>query len=156
ERLDCQFHWFNRGYADFEGFLASFTAEKRKKARRERRRVLDAGGRFELSGGAALSSADWQRVYALHASTFHRHGHEPDLSLGFSRAVSAAPATEPRVLIARHGARIIATAIFFEGRDALYGRYWGADGDYHSLHFEACYHQGIEYCIARGLKRFEP
>ena len=25
-----------------------------------------------------------------------------------------------------------------------------------SLHFEACYHQGIEYCIAQRLARFEP
>jgi hypothetical protein len=28
--------------------------------------------------------------------------------------------------------------------------------DQHSLHFEACYHQGIEYCIENGLTRFEP
>jgi hypothetical protein len=38
----------------------------------------------------------------------------------------------------------------------LFGRYWGAAADYHSLHFEACYHQGIEFCIERGLARFEP
>ncbi|HEY8507896.1 MAG TPA: peptidogalycan biosysnthesis protein, partial [Steroidobacteraceae bacterium] len=28
--------------------------------------------------------------------------------------------------------------------------------DYHSLHFEACYYQGIQYCIEHGLSRFEP
>ncbi|HEY4975178.1 MAG TPA: peptidogalycan biosysnthesis protein, partial [Steroidobacteraceae bacterium] len=28
--------------------------------------------------------------------------------------------------------------------------------DYHSLHFEACYYQGIDYCIANGLSSFEP
>ncbi len=155
-RLDCQFHWYNRGYADFDAYLASFTAEKRKKARRERRRVQEAGVRFEWRGGAALSAAEWQRVYALHAATFHRHGHEPYLSLRFFREVSRAPATEPAVLLAWHGREIIATAIFFRGREALYGRYWGAAGDYHSLHFEACYHQGIELCIAEGLQRFEP
>ena len=37
----------------------------------------------------------------------------------------------------------------------LFGRYWGASADFHSLHFETCYHQGIEYCIERGLTRFE-
>ena len=26
----------------------------------------------------------------------------------------------------------------------------------HSLHFETCYYQGIDYCIERGLARFEP
>ena len=41
----------------------------------------------------------------------------------------------------------IAAAVFFRSADTLYGRYWGAEDDYHSLHFEACYHQGIDYCI---------
>ena len=58
--------------------------------------------------------------------------------------------------IARRGATPIALAIFFVGDDALYGRYWGAGGNYHSLHFETCYYQGIEYCIEKGLSRFEP
>jgi uncharacterized protein len=155
-RLDCQFHWQNRGFGDFEAFLATFTAEKRKKARRERRRVLEAGIRFEMRAGAELSPAEWQHVYALHADTFRRRGHEPYLSPAFFAALSAQPAVAPQVLLAlQHGA-IIATAIFFRGRDTLYGRYWGAAGDYHSLHFESCYHQGIEYCIREGLARFEP
>jgi hypothetical protein len=28
--------------------------------------------------------------------------------------------------------------------------------DVPGLHFEACYHQGIAYCIEHGLDRFEP
>ncbi len=155
-RLDCQFHWHNRGYGCFDDFLGSFTAEKRKKAKRERRRVLEAGVDFEMRGAAELSAREWARVYALHAGTFHRHGHEPYLNPEFFRRVSACPAVAPRVLLALHGGEIIATAIFFQGRDTLYGRYWGAAGDYHSLHFEACYHQGIEHCIREGLLRFEP
>ena len=31
----------------------------------------------------------------------------------------------------------------------------GGYEDYHSLHFETCYYQGIDYCIERGLKRFD-
>ena len=58
--------------------------------------------------------------------------------------------------IARQGASRSRVAIFFVGEDALYGRYWGARGNYHSLHFETCYYQGIEYCIEHGLQRFEP
>ena len=58
--------------------------------------------------------------------------------------------------IARHGSQPIAVAIFFVGEDALFGRYWGAGGNYHSLHFETCYYQGIEYCIEKKLRRFEP
>jgi hypothetical protein len=58
--------------------------------------------------------------------------------------------------IARQGKTPIALAIFFVGEDGLYGRYWGAGGNYHSLHFETCYYQGIEYCIEHRLGRFEP
>jgi hypothetical protein len=50
----------------------------------------------------------------------------------------------------------VAGAICLRDADTLYGRHWGCYQDYHSLHFEACYYQGIEYCIAHGLKRFEP
>ncbi|HXI75884.1 MAG TPA: peptidogalycan biosysnthesis protein, partial [Steroidobacteraceae bacterium] len=46
-RRDCQFHWFNQGYDSFDAFLATFTAEKRKKAKRERRRVFEAGIEFD-------------------------------------------------------------------------------------------------------------
>src|SRR5215469_3971034 len=42
-RRDCQFHWHNRGYRDFGHFLEAFTAEKRKKVHRERRRIAEAG-----------------------------------------------------------------------------------------------------------------
>ncbi len=60
------------------------------------------------------------------------------------------------VKLARRGHAVVAVAIFFWCPEALFGRYWGADADYHSLHFEACYHQGIEFCIERGIARFEP
>lgn len=155
-RIDCQFHWENRDYADFEGFLGTFTAEKRKKARRERRRVQEAGIRFEWREGADLSASEWHAVHRLHAETFRRHGHDPYLNLAFFAEISRTLPGQPVVLLALHGVEIVATAIFFRGADTLYGRYWGAAGDFHSLHFEACYHQGIEYCIAAGLRRFEP
>ena len=45
-RRDCHFQWHNRGYRDFDDFLDAFSAEKRKKARRERRRVLEQGIEF--------------------------------------------------------------------------------------------------------------
>jgi predicted N-acyltransferase len=155
-RIDCQFHWENRGYADFDAFLATFTAEKRKKAKRERRRVFEAGIAFEMVPGGELSARDWKTVHRLHGDTFRRHGHDPYLNLAFFAEVSHTLPGQPVVLLARQAGEIVATAIFFRGADTLYGRYWGAAGDFHSLHFEACYHQGIEYCIAQGLRRFEP
>ena len=155
-RRDCQFHWSNRGYASFEDYLASFTAEKRKKARRERRRVAEAGVRFETRFGGELDEALLERIYALHRDTFLRHGHEPYLTRECFGALARALPESFMVKLARRGHSVVAAAIFFCSPEALFGRYWGADADYHSLHFEACYHQGIEFCIERGIARFEP
>jgi len=155
-RRDCQFHWQNRGYESYEDFLATFTAEKRKKAKRERRRVAEAGIEFDTRLGGEIEDALWRVVYRFYADTFHRHGHEPYLNLQFFKLIAASMPECMMLKVARHGREPIAAAIFFVGEDALFGRYWGASGNYHSLHFEACYHQGIEYCIANKLQRFEP
>jgi predicted N-acyltransferase len=156
ERRDCQFHWFNRDYDSFDAFLATFTAEKRKKARRERRRVAEAGIEFDTRFGADIDDRLWQTLYEFYADTFYRHGHEPYINLDFFKRIGATMPGQLMLKVARRGTQPIAVAIFFVGEDALYGRYWGAGGNYHSLHFETCYYQGIEFCIERGLKRFEP
>jgi len=156
ERRDCQFHWFNQDYESFDAFLAGFTAEKRKKAKRERRRVAEAGIEFDTRMGGDMDEALWRIVYEFYADTFYRHGHEPYLNLDFFRRIAAALPDNLMLKIARHGSSPIAVAIFFVGEDALFGRYWGAGGNYHSLHFETCYYQGIEFCIEKGLQRFEP
>jgi predicted N-acyltransferase len=155
-RRDCQFHWFNQGYASFEEFLSTFTAEKRKKAKRERRRVAEAGIEFDTRHGADMTDELWEAIYGFYADTFYRHGHDPYLNLSFFKRVAAALPDSIMIKIARIGGTPIAAAIFFVGADALYGRYWGAGGNYHSLHFETCYYQGIEYCIEKKLQRFEP
>jgi predicted N-acyltransferase len=155
-RRDCQFHWHNRGYATFDDYLGSFTADKRKKARRERRRVADAGVRFETRLGGELDDALLDYLYALHRDTFLRHGHEPYLTRAFFGEIARTLPESFMVKLAVHQRAIVAVAIFFLSPEALFGRYWGAAADYHSLHFEACYHQGIEFCIERGIARFEP
>jgi uncharacterized protein len=155
-RRDCQFHWYNRGYESFDAFLATFTAEKRKKAKRERRRVVEAGIVFDTYHGGDMDRSLWNAIYPFYADTFYRHGHEPYLNLDFFKRIAAAMPDRMMLKVARIGAEPIAVAIFFVSDDALFGRYWGAGGNYHSLHFETCYYQGIEYCIEKKLQRFEP
>jgi uncharacterized protein len=155
-RRDCQFHWYNHGYDSFDAFLGTFTAEKRKKAKRERRRVAEAGIEFDTLHGGDMHDALWDTVYAFYADTFYRHGHEPYLNLKFFKMLAASMPDQLMLKVARIGSDPIAVALFFVSDDALFGRYWGAGGNYHSLHFETCYYQGIEYCIERKLQRFEP
>ncbi|MDB5987943.1 MAG: family N-acetyltransferase [Nevskia sp.] len=159
ERNDVQFHWRNRGYTDFAAFLATLTSEKRKKILRERRRVAEAGLRFEWRRGDELSEAQWMQVYALYANTYEEHGRPPYLSLEFFLDYARKAATPVRLILAYAERSMVAVAITLVGESAsggtLYGRHWGAADRYHSLHFETCYYQGIEFCIREGLQHFD-
>jgi len=155
-RKDCQFQWRNRGYADFDDFLGDFSSAKRKKAKRERRRVTEAGIRFRNLAADELSEAEWADVFRLLSYTFMRRGNLPYLSLEFFLELRRTLPAALRVIVAEHDDDIVAAAVFYRGSDTLYGRYWGSDDDYHSLHFETCYYQGIEYCIDEGIVLFEP
>ncbi|MEO8223439.1 MAG: GNAT family N-acetyltransferase [Gammaproteobacteria bacterium] len=155
-RKDCQFHWRNRGYADFDAFLGEFTAEKRKKAKRERRRVAEAGISFDRLTGHEIDANLWQQLMPLYASSFWRRGREPYLTEAFFSRIGAVMPDNVLAIVARLNGAPVATALCFRSADTLYGRYWGSQGDFHSLHFETCYYQGIEYCIEQGLQSFEP
>jgi len=155
-RKDCQFHWQNRQYADFDEFLATFSAKKRKNARRDRRKVAEQGIRFRWLAGDEMSEATWTEVFELISLTFLKRGSMPYYDLPFFREASASLPGTILAVVAERADRIVAAAVFFRGEKTLYGRYWGSDGDYDALHFETCYYQGIEYCIEHGIERFEP
>ena len=65
------------------------------------------------------------------------------------------PGTPVRVTVAREGKRFMAMALLVQGGNTLYGRHWGTSGFHDGLHFEACYYQGIEYCIRHRLSRYD-
>lgn len=155
-RRGCQFHWHNRGYADFEDFLAAFSSDKRKKVRRERRRVAESELRLEVRHGDEIDAALWRDIYPHYRSTFVRYGNHPAFPPEFFVAVAQGLAKRLVVFLARAGNKVIAAAICYRSGSTLYGRHWGAEADYHSLHFELCFYQGIDYCVRHGLSRFEP
>ena len=155
-RLDCQFHWQNHGYATFDDFLAGFTAEKRKKLRRERRRVAEAGITHQTLHGDELDDRLIEIVHRLHARTFARFGNPPYLNLAFFRRLAQVMPRALVVELAMQGGEPIACSVSLRNDHTLYGRYWGTNGEHHSLHFETCFYRGIDYCIREGLARFEP
>jgi predicted N-acyltransferase len=155
-RVGCQFHWTRDGCANFDAFLETLTAEKRKKIRRERRRVAEAGIRFRLLDGRTAGEGDWDLFHELYVDTFDRRGGTPTLSAGFFKRLAEAAPESVLLVLACDGPRPVAAAFCLVGSDCLYGRHWGCRETYHSLHFETCYYQGLEYCLERGLDRFEP
>ena len=155
-RTDCQFHWKDDGYEDFSDYLKTFSSAKRKKVNRERRRVREAGIRFETLNGDALTPELWKDLYPLYAASYLKRGQYPYLNHGFFERVTRDMPESLVLFVARLDGEAVALAICFRSDTALYGRYWGSTGYYHSLHFETCYYQGIEYCIREGLTLFDP
>jgi predicted N-acyltransferase len=156
QRFDWQFHWTHRGWLDFRDFLETLNHKKRKNIRHERAQVARAGIVCELRHGDELTDADWRTIHRLYVSTFDERGNHPALTEGFFRHLGA---TMPRNVVAvlcKRGAQTIAMALLLRSATTLYGRYWGCDENVPGLHFEACYYQGIEYCLRHGLATFEP
>jgi predicted N-acyltransferase len=155
-RSDWQFHWHNRGWRDFEEFLAALSHKKRKNIRHERAAVARAGIRCEIRHGDELDAADWRVLHRLYLATFEDKGNHPSLTLDFFRHLGESLPRSVVAVLCRRGGRSIAGAFMLRSADTLYGRYWGAGEHVDGLHFEACYYQGIEYCLREGLARFEP
>ncbi len=155
-RRGVQFHWLNRGYRDFADFLQGFTAEKRKKLKRERRAVAEAGLRIETRHGDEIDARLWRDLHRHYRDTFLRYGNHPAFSQAFFRRAGAELGRRMVVFVAWREEKPVASSICYRDDAALYGRHWGTDIDCPGLHFELCYHQGIEYAIEHGLQRFEP
>ena len=154
-RTDQQFHWRNADYADFDDFLARLSSRKRKNIRRERRQVSEAGIEIEVTSGDAVDSAVLERFYPLYRGTVARRGGVAYLNREFFAEIGTRMGDAVVLVQAFHGGRLIAGSLNLRGRDALYGRYWGALERFDSLHFECCYYATIEYCIQHGLELFE-
>lgn len=166
-RHTVQFHWNNDHYQDFDHFLASLSQDKRKKIRQERRRVAEAGVRFRWSRGADIRAADWDFFYRCYERTYLEHGNPPYLTRDFFARMAAHMPEAWLLFVAERDGRPIATSLIAIGaipsggssqKDSnlvAYGRYWGALERVDCLHFEACYYQPLQWCIAHGVQRFE-
>ena len=170
-RHTVQFHWNNciEGYPDFDTFLASLSQDKRKKIRQERRKVSEAGVTFRHSEGAAITSEDWAFFYRCYERTYLEHGNPPYLRPGFFRRMAQTMPENWLLFVAEREGRPIASSLIAIGsyppqdcggnvpflEKVAYGRYWGALERVDCLHFEACYYQPLEWCIANGYQRFE-
>lgn len=156
-RAATQFHWFNQDYRSFDDFLATFNSRKRKSLNRERRRVVEQGITLKTLTGSDITKDNWEQFYHFYQLTYaKRSGHGGYLSRAFFMDTAAGMGDQVIMVLAYLDARAVAGALYFRSSDTLYGRYWGCEQEYDCLHFEACYYQGIEYCIANNLQRFDP
>ena len=155
QRSSIQFHWHNRGYADFDDFLASLSSRKRKNIRKERAAIAAAGVTMRPLTGSAIKQDHIDYFYRFYLSTIDRKWGGAYLTHAVFSQLRRTMADRMLLVMAEYNGQIIGGALNFIGHDALYGRNWGADIDIPNLHFEACYYQAIEFAIATGLSRVE-
>lgn len=154
-RVGCQYQWFNRGYQNFDDFLARFSSRKRKNLRRERQKVVEAGITFDILEGPDITPDLWRTFYLFYQSTYFVRGRSPYLTEEFFNRAGQTMPDNLLLVMAKKQGEYIAGALSFIGADTLFGRYWGCTEEYQFLHFETCYYRGIDYCIAKGLQRFD-
>ena len=153
-RRDIQFIWRNNGYQTFEDFLAALSSNRRKTIRRERREA-QAGLEIRVLTGAEITEVHWDAFFEFYMDTGDRKWGRPYLTRDFFARAGASMADRIALVMAFRDGTPIAGALNFIGRDALYGRQWGALEEVPFLHFELCYYQAIDFAISRGLPRVE-
>ena len=156
-RVGFQYHWRNRDYGCFDDYLAQFRSKRRNQVRRERRAMDEQSVSIEAVTGDGISEDLIEPMFRCYLSTIEsRHWGRQYLSRGFFELLSERFKNRLCFVVARRDGAIIAGTTNVVKGDALYGRYWGALQPTRHLHFNVCYYAAIEFCIERGLSRFEP
>ena len=149
-RDGIQYHWRNRGYGNFEDFLAALTSRKRKAIRKERDEARQ-DFEFRTLRGAEIGAADWDWMWRFYQDTGSRKWGRPYLTRKFFELIGESMGDKLLLFLAMRDGEPVAGALNLIGPDTLYGRYWGTVDEVPFLHFELCYYQAIEWAIANGL-----
>ena len=155
QRHSTQFHWQNKDYQSFDDFLSMMSSKKRKNIKRERRRIKETEITFQWFSGEQLNLDNAKLMYQFYSRTIARYGAQSYLNKSFFEYLSTDFNQQTLFLFAYHKEQVIAGGLYFKSDDTLYGRYWGALADFHSVHFETCYYQAIDWCIKHQFSRFE-
>ncbi|MBT3812040.1 MAG: N-acetyltransferase [Gammaproteobacteria bacterium] len=154
-RVGVQFQWFNKNYRDFDDYLQSFTSRQRKNIKKERRKVSEQGIQFQRLTGPEISEQQWQVFFRFYEMTYVKRGQSAYLNRAFFTQLAETMPEQILLILANNDEVYVGAALSFIGENTLYGRYWGCYEEYQCLHFEACYYQGLEYCIVQNKQVFD-
>lgn len=155
QRIGQQFHWLNRNYSDFDGFLGDLSSRKRKNIRKERSQAQLFGGQIYQFTGDQIEPEHWDAFWEFYQDTGARKWGTPYLTRQFFEIAHVQLRDDILLVMCEREGRWVAGALNMIGRDTLYGRYWGCQEHHPCLHFEVCYYQAIDYAIAHQLCRVE-
>lgn len=154
-RTTQQYHWENRGYSDFDGFLADLSSRKRKTIRKERQRANAFGGEIVNLTGDQIEPHHWDAFWRFYQDTGARKWGSPYLTRAFFDIAQETLRDDILLVMCQREGRDVAGALNMIGREVLFGRYWGCIEHHDCLHFETCYYRAIDFAIDHGLARVE-
>ncbi len=154
-RVTHQYHWENRGYASFDDYLADLRSKKRKQVMRERAEVVEQGFRIEVVEGDDVGAEHVDAIWRFYMATAGRKWSQPYLVRETFEELAHSWKRRLVLVLASRGGRYVAGTFNVRGKNALFGRYWGATSHFPSLHFECCYWTLIEYAITHRMALVE-
>ena len=157
ERFGYKFIWKNKEYETFYDYLSIFKSRQRKNIKNERKKISDLNITFEIKESDSLTLEDWEEFFKFYKNTYEERLQRPYLNIDFFKEIHKfKKILKPVIFFAVHDDKKIAGSLCFIGNDTLYGRHWGSSFNIDSLHFETCFYQGIEFCINKKIKYFDP
>lgn len=154
-RAGYQFHFHNPGFPDFEAFLATLQSHRRKDIRRERRLAQASGLGLHTRVGAEITPQHWAEFHQLYLANSDRKWGQAYLSPTFFQQMANALGDAVILTTAEDDGHLVAGALHLRGKDALYGRNWGALRQVPFLHFELCYYMALDLAFREGIGRIE-
>ncbi|XP_021720300.1 uncharacterized protein LOC110687953 isoform X1 [Chenopodium quinoa] len=157
QRIGMQYHWKNRNYKNFDGFLMDLKQSKRKNIRQERKKISAQNLTMKRLRGYEIKAKHWDTFYQFYKNTTDNKWGTPYLTRDFFHNMASKMGDQVLLVIAEEQNELVAGALNLIGGDTIYGRLWGClpESYYPSLHFEACYYQAIEAAIEFNLDKVE-
>lgn len=152
--------WSNRDFQSFDDYLQMFNTNQRKNIKRERKAVTQAGLLTKTYKGEEIPPHLYPQIYRFYSSTCNKfYWGSKYLTRQFFTQLY--PQYSDRVVLVtayteQDEHNPVGMSFCIHKGENLYGRYWGCNSEYDSLHFEACYYQPIEWAIANGVQMYDP
>ncbi len=155
QRQGVQFRWENEDFSNFDDFLSVLSHDKRKKIKQERKKVAASGVICRRIKGTDITPEEWSFFYQCYENTYIEHRSTPYLTTAFFQEIGLSMPQNILLVLAYIDGIPVASALNIYHQTTLYGRYWGALQYVPNLHFELCYYQAQEFCIAEKIQYFE-
>jgi predicted N-acyltransferase len=155
-RLSHQYHWFNKGFSNFEEFLGTLVKERRKSIRSERKKIQELGLKIETLTGNMITEEHANLFYEFYKDTHSKKWGQPYLNRKFFlQMVESFQHRLLLVLASKPNGDPVGGSWNLYREGFLFGRYWGAFEYIPNLHFECCYYRLIDYAIEHKMERVE-